>query len=195
MKQKDIMKLDINSFDPQKLRDFCKREGKKVRYHKGEQIEQEGYPAKWFAFVEKGYFKYVKRDAIDDKEHIFWFSSEGDFLADYPACLYGQPALTTIEAMSSSHVYRVSREQLMMFFRQDMESMELRSVIGEYMLHQLTERYLSFYFSTSLKRYQLLQERYPDILKRTSIKDIASLFNITPKTISLIRHEIIEQHH
>ena len=27
---KRYMKLDINSFNPQKLRDFCKREGKKV---------------------------------------------------------------------------------------------------------------------------------------------------------------------
>ena len=102
------MKLDIDSFDPKKLRDFCKREGKKVRYHKGEQMEHEGNPSQWFALVVKGYFKYVKRDAIGDKEHIFWFSSEGDFLADYPACLYGHPALTTIEAMSSSRVYRVS---------------------------------------------------------------------------------------
>ena len=89
----------INSIDIKGLREFCGREGKMVEYRKGEQLEREGDPARWFGFVTEGCFKYVTHGISDDKEHITWFSFEGEFAGDYPACLDGGPALTTIEAM------------------------------------------------------------------------------------------------
>ena len=184
------MELDINSFDYQRLRDFCKREGKKVRYHKGEQMEHEGIPSQWFAFVEKGYFKYVTKDAIDDKEHIIRFSFENEFVGDYPGCLYNHPAQSTIEAMTYSRVYRVSREQLLNMFHQNMENMELRSQLDEYLLHQSYAIFQEFHVSSPRERYQLLIQRYPDIQKQLSLKAIASFLNITPKTLSVIRHDI-----
>ena len=40
----------------------------------------------------------------DDREHITWFSFEGEFAGDYPACLVGHPSQTTIEAMVPTRV-------------------------------------------------------------------------------------------
>ena len=85
--------------DLRALREFCRKEGKVVEYRKGEQLEREGDPARWFAYVERGCFKYVTRGISDGRDHLTWFSFEGEFVADYPACLDGGPALTTIEAM------------------------------------------------------------------------------------------------
>ena len=45
--------------DIEALRKFCEREGKMVEYRKGEQLEREGDPARWFGFVTEGCFKYV----------------------------------------------------------------------------------------------------------------------------------------
>ena len=47
-----------------------------------------------------------------------------EYAGDYPNCLDGRPAQTTIEAMMPSRMLRVSGEQLMDFFRQDAEKME-----------------------------------------------------------------------
>ena len=52
-------KFGINSIDIKALREFCEREGKMVEYRKGEQLEREGDPARWFGFVTEGFFKYV----------------------------------------------------------------------------------------------------------------------------------------
>ena len=52
-------KFSNNSIDLQALLDFCKKEGKEVIYRKGEQLEREGDPARWFGFVTEGCFKYV----------------------------------------------------------------------------------------------------------------------------------------
>ena len=129
-------KFGKNSIDIEALREFCKREGKEVTYRKGDQLEREGDPARWFGFVTEGCFKYVTYGISDDREHITWFSFEGEFAGDYPACLDGRPSQTTIKAMMPSRVLRVSGEQLMDFFRQDAEKMELRSIIAEHLLCQ-----------------------------------------------------------
>ena len=54
-------KFGKNSIDIEALREFCECEGKMVEYRKGEQLEREGDPARWFGFVTEGCFKYQLR--------------------------------------------------------------------------------------------------------------------------------------
>ena len=123
-------KFSNNNLDLQVLREFCEREGEAVSYRKGDQMEREGDPARWFAFVESGCFKYVNHGIGDDREHITWFSFEGEFVVDYPTFLYDRPSQTTIVAMMPSRIFRVTGEQLRQFFSQSVETMQLRATIA-----------------------------------------------------------------
>ena len=183
-------KFGKNSIDIKVLREFCEREGKMVEYRKGEQLEREGDPARWFAYVERGCFKYVTRGISDDKEHITWFSFEGEFVTDYPNCLDERPAQASIEAMLYSRVYRVSGEQLMGFFRQDAKKMELRSLIAEHVLRQRNQSYLDFHRATARERYELLLKRCPGIVQHLPLNAISSFLCITPQMLSKIRKNI-----
>ena len=62
MEQK--FKKSDGGIDLRALREFCEREGKMVEYRKGEQLEREGDPARWFGFVTEGCFKYGGRDGV-----------------------------------------------------------------------------------------------------------------------------------
>ena len=64
-------KFGKNSIDIEALREFCEREGKMVEYRKGEQLEREGDPARWFGFVTEGCFKYVTHGISDDEERDY----------------------------------------------------------------------------------------------------------------------------
>ena len=183
-------KFSNNSIDIRTLKEFCEREGEMVTYRKGEQLEREGEPAKWFAFVENGCFKYVTRGISDGRNHLTWFSFEGEFVADYPCVLSGKPSLATIEAMMSCCVWRVSGEELLQFFRRDIKSMELRAVIGEHMLNQFKARYQDFHRATPHERYNQLLSRCPGIVDMLDLQDIASFLNVHPNTISKIRRNI-----
>ena len=44
-----------------RLREYCEQKGEVIDYRKGEQLEREGDPARWLAYVERGCFKYVTR--------------------------------------------------------------------------------------------------------------------------------------
>ena len=183
-------KFSNNNLDLETLRDFCKREGEAVTYRKGDQLEREGDPARWLAFVESGCFKYVNHGISDEKEHITWFSFKGEFVVDYPTFLYGRPSQTTIVAMMSSRVLRVTGQQLEQFFDQDKETMKLRAIIAEHILFQFRSRYLDLHCTTARERYDLLMQRCPGIVEHLNLQDIASFLNVTPKTISKIRKEI-----
>lgn len=183
-------KFGINSIELGLLRDFCEQEGHVVTYSKGEQMEREGDPSQWFGYVTEGCFKYTVRGISDGKEHITWFSFEGEFVGDYPVCLDGHPSLTTIEAMMPSRVFRISGKQMMDLFHQSKERMELRSIIGEHLLSQARARYLDFHRTTPRERYELLLHRCPGIVEHLDLQDIASLLNITPQMLSKIRRDI-----
>lgn len=183
-------KFSNNSLDLETLREFCKREGEAVTYRKGDQLEREGDPARWFAYVESGCFKYVNHGISDDKAHITWFSFEGEFVVDYPTFLYGRPSQTTIEAMMPSRVLRVTGQQLEQFFDQSKDTMKLRAIIAEHILFQFRSRYLDLHCTTPRERYDLLMQRCPGIVEHLNLQDIASFLNVTPKTISKIRKEI-----
>ena len=203
-----------NGLDLQTLREFCEQNGQSVVYHKGDQLEREGDPARWLAFVTEGCFKYVTRGISDDKapikrepsssldmvereearlkvkEHITWFSFEGEFVVDYPTFLYGRPAQTTIVAMMPSRVIRVTGEQMKQYFNQSIETMELRAIIAEHILFQFRSRYLDLHCTTARERYDLLMQRCPGIVKHLDLQDIASFLNVTPQMLSRIRKEI-----
>ena len=182
-------KFEKNKMDLQVLRAFCEREGEAVEFRKGDQLEREGDLARCFAFVTNGCFKYVNHSS-DDKEHITWFSFEGEFAGDYPACLDGRPSQTTIEAMMPSRVLRVTGQQMEQFFDQDMDTMKLRAVIAEHILLQFRSRYLDLHCATPRERYEQLLRRCPGIVQHLPLAAIASFLNVTPQMLSKIRKDI-----
>ena len=182
-------KFSNNSIDLKTLREFCEREGEAVAYRKGDQLEREGDPARWFAYVESGCFKYVNRSS-DDREHITWFSFEGEFVVDYPTFLYDRPSQTTIVAMMSSRIFRVTGEQTRQFFDQNMETMKLRAIIAEHILGQFRSRYLDLHCTTPRERYELLIQRCPGIVQHLPLNAISSFLSITPQMLSKIRKDI-----
>ena len=183
-------KFSNNSIDLQVLREFCEREGEAVSYRKGDQMEREGDPSRWFGYVTDGCFKYVTHGISDDREHITWFSFAGEFVTDYPNCLFGLPAQTTIEAMMPSRVLRVTGEQMLQMFRQNMQTMELRSVVAEHLLSQARARYTDLHRATPLERYELLLRRCPGIARHLPLNAIASFLCVTPQQLSRIRKAV-----
>ena len=186
-------KFSNNSIDLQVLREFCEREGEAVSYRKGDQMEREGDPSRWFGYVTDGCFKYVTHGISDDREHITWFSFAGEFAGDYPNCLNGRPAQTTIEAMMPSRVLRVTGEQMLQMYRQNTQTMELRSVIGEVLLDQHRARYYDLHRATARERYELLLRRCPGIVHHLPLQDLASFLCVTPNYLSTIRKDITSE--
>ena len=92
--------------------------------------------------------------------------------------------------MMPSRMLRVSGEQLMDFFRQDAEKMELRSICAEHVLRQRNQCYIDLHRATARERYELLLQRCPGIVEYLDLQDIASFLKVHPNTVSKIRRDI-----
>ena len=177
------------SIDLRRLREFIRQHGEAVDYRRGERLETEGEPARWWAFVERGQFKYVEHDG-DGREHNTWFSLEGELVGAYPDMMEGRPSQATIQAMKVSRVVRISGEQLLQFFRQNMETMELRSLLAEHLLRQFQIRSSLLLIADSHERYLALLRRCPGIVHDVPLKELASFIGVTRQMLSRIRKEI-----
>ncbi|MCH5312673.1 MAG: Crp/Fnr family transcriptional regulator [Prevotella sp.] len=173
-----------------RLHDFIRQHGEAVDYQRGERLETEGEPARWCAFVERGQFKYVMRGISDGREHNTWFSLEGELVGAYPDMMEGRPSQATIQAMKVSRVVRISGEQLLQFFRQNTETMELRSLIAEHILRQFQIRSSLLLIADSHERYLALLRRCPGIVHDVPLKELASFIGVTRQMLSKIRKEI-----
>ena len=203
-------KFSNNSIDLQVLREFCEREGEAVSYRKGDQMEREGEPSRWFGYVTDGCFKYVTPGISDDREHITWFSFAGEFAGDYPKCLFGRPAQATIEAMMPSRVLRVTGEQMLQSSStsEATKSITVRTcrrwncaVSSANLSSDSTApatststapRPASATSSCSGKRPKVerLLRRCPGIVHHLALQDLASFLCVTPNYLSTIRKDI-----
>ena len=179
-----------HSIDLGRLHDFIRQHGEAVDYRRGERLEIEGEPARWLAFVEQGQFKYVVRGISDGREHNIWFSLKGELVGAYPDMMEGRPSQATIQAMKVSRVVRISGEQLLQFFRQNMETMELRSLVAEHILRQFQIRSSLLLIADSHERYLSLLRRCPGIIHDVPLKELASFIGVTRQMLSRIRKEI-----
>ena len=180
-----------HNIELEKLHEFIRQHGETVCYDKGERLECEGKPARWWAFVEKGNFKYVARGDSDGREHISWFSCEGEFVGAYPDVLDGGKAQASIEAMTPCRVVRISGEQLEQFFSQSKETERLGRRITAHVLKQFQRRSIILLAATPLERYKQLFERCPGIINDLPLGALASFLGISKKTLSVVRRELV----
>lgn len=176
--------------DLRPLHAYLASHGEVVSLLRGERLEREGAPARWFALVEEGIFKYVVHSPGDRQEHIAWFSFHGEFATDYPNVLYGRPARFDIEAMTPCRVCRVEGEALRRFFCQSDELVALRCLIGEHLLAQFQRRYIDLHRLSPRERYTQLLHRCPGIAVDLPLNAIASFLGVSPVYLSRIRREI-----
>jgi hypothetical protein len=92
--------------------------------------------------------------------------------------------------MMPSRVLRVTGEQVMQMYCQNMETMKLRSVVAEHLLNQKHARYLDLHRATARERYELLLRRCPGIVHHLALQDLASFLCVTPNYLSTIRKDI-----
>jgi hypothetical protein len=123
----------------------------------------------------------------EKKEYNTGFSFAGEFMADYPACLYNIKSEISIQALTACRIYICHSERLKEEFERSMESQYIARIAAEQMCFQTYSRYTDFYRLTPEERYRQLIKRSPDLLQLISVKEVSSYLRITPTHMSRIR--------
>lgn len=178
----------IKQIDVDALKKLCIRHGQLSTFRKGDYLIREGEVYPYWGFIKTGIFKYVSINKAENRLYNTGFSFAGEFVADYPACIYGMRSETNVQAMTRSEIYLCPAERLVDFY--DLQP-GIARINAEQLFLQIFSRYLDLYRLTPEERYLQLLKQCPDILQSLPLKEIASYLMITPTHMSRIRRKQI----
>lgn len=179
----------IDGISPSLWRELCVRDGELRKYSKGEEFVSAGTVGKYIGYVQSGTLKYVAYSA-DNAEHVVGLEFAGEFVADFPFSIYGQPSRVSIVAVSDCEIYCLSTRLVARMMEGDRSLKDLVAQSVDAIFDTVYDRYTALYTQTPQERYNGLINRHPDLFALFPLRDIASYLNITPTHLSRLRKNI-----
>ncbi len=71
-------------------------------FKRGTIFQQLNMPSNHIGYIQTGCLKYTVHNNVDEKDYITGFAFSGEFVADYPNCLYGKTSKVQIESVTDS---------------------------------------------------------------------------------------------
>ena len=170
----------------QEERNRFTRRLKQISVSKKEVLLKEGDVCRNIYFVNSGTLRAYYTDR-QDKETTIMFGVADWWITDMYSFLNQVPAIMYIDALENSEVLELSKE--------DMESLYIdvpkferffRIIIqNAYVREQV--RVIQNLSMSAEERYEIFLKKYPQIVQRVTLKQIASYLGITPEFLSTIR--------
>lgn len=184
------MKSQFNSYidniDAGYWRDLCINQGELRHYERGEEFIAAGTFGRYIGYIESGALKYVCY-STDGAPHVVGLEFAGHFVCDFPGSLYRQKSRCSIIATVPSDIYCVPSSVVAERMKTDVHLCEIVDSTTREVFATLYDRHVDMYSKTPQQRYDELIGRDPQLFTLFSLKDIASLLNITPTHLSRLR--------
>jgi CRP-like cAMP-binding protein len=147
---------------------------------KGEEI------CKYINFVHSGTLRAYYLDKAG-KESTIMFAVTDWWITDMFCFINQQPAMLTIEAVEESIIFQLSKDDLDQLYIKIPKFERFFRVIFQnaYIREQL--RTIENLSLSAEQRYNIFLNKYPQVVKQVTQKQIASYLGITPEFLSMIR--------
>ncbi len=153
-----------------------------------EYILEQGLECNHFTFVVKGCLKMYKVDSKGN-QHNLQFAVENNWIADYGSFYNQEPSDLNIEALESSHLLQIKKNDVFhLFDHSSLFDRNIRIIIENSFIEQ-QKRILQTISSTAQERYLYFLKKYPSLSNRISNIQIASYIGVTPEFLSTIRRK------
>ncbi|CAD0004879.1 Crp/Fnr family transcriptional regulator [Flavobacterium chungangense] len=159
---------------------------KERKYPKKTIILKEGDICKTINFVQSGTLRAFYRDQ-QGKESTIMFAVSDWWITDMACFVNQQPAILNIETIEESHMLHLQKEDLDDLYLKIPKFERFFRIIMQnaYIREQL--RVIQNLSLTAEQRYYIFLEKYPQVVKQVTQKQIASYLGITPEFLSMIK--------
>ncbi len=176
----------IDNIDTDFWQNLCKSRGQLRHYDKGEAFIMAGNVGRYIGYVESGALKYVCYSS-DGIPHVVGLEFAGHFVCDYPGSLYRQKSRCSIIATVPCEIYCIPSAEVADLMRVDEKVRQIIEATTREVFYTLYDRHVDLYSKSPQQRYDELLSCDPNLFQLFSLKDIASLLNITPTHLSRLR--------
>lgn len=176
----------IDNIDTDFWQNLCKNRGQLRRYEKGEEFVTAGEVGRYIGYVESGALKYVCY-STDGTPHVVGLEFAGHFVCDFPGSLYREKSRCSIIATVPCEIHCIPSAEVAKLMQRDGKVRQIVEVSTREVFYTLYDRHVDLYSKSPQQRYDELLRLDPDLFQLFSLKDIASLLNITPTHLSRLR--------
>lgn len=176
----------IDYIDTDFWRNLCLSRGELRHYDKGYEFITAGSVGRCIGYVDSGALKYVCFSS-DGTSHVIGLEFAGHFVCDFPGSLYRQKSRCSIIATVPCEIYCVPATIVAEMMQSDSKVKEVVENTTRELFNTVYDRLVDLCSKTPQQRYDELISRDPDLFELFSLKDIASLLNITPTHLSRLR--------
>ena len=170
---------------------MCREHGTLRIFKKGEEFISVGEVARYVGLIKSGAVKYVVYTP-DGQERVIGLETAGGYVASFPYCLRGLPAVCSVVLHSDAEIYCLPVQTVEALMQ---GSSEIRQQIArslEAVFYTLYGRYVDLYALSPKERYEQLLTKCPRLFEIFQLKDIASYLNITRQHLRRLRAERTE---
>lgn len=161
-----------------------------VEVKKNKDLHPIGHTCRNIYFVQSGLLRiYYLKDEVDITES---FEQEYSILARADSVFSTSPSKKGIQALEDANLIAINSSKLFALYDHHHDLERLFRLIFERAYTQTVHRLENLQFHTAEERYLSLLQESPDIIKRASLKHIASYLGITQVSLSRIRSKISE---
>lgn len=178
----------IDNIDTDYWRDLCMSRGELRHYNRGEEFITAGTVGRYIGYIQSGALKYECYSA-DGSAHVVGLEFAGHFVCDFPGSLYRQKSRCSIVATVPCDIYCVATSWVAGQMQHDAVLKEIIDNTTREVFATLYDRHVDLYSKSPQERYDELICRDPNLFVLFSLKDIASLLNITPTHLSRLRRK------
>jgi len=159
---------------------------KERKYPKKTIILKEGDICKTINFVQSGTLRAFYRDQ-QGKESTVMFAVSDWWITDMACFINQQPAILNIETIEESYMLHLQKDDLDNLYLKIPKFERFFRIIMQnaYIREQL--RVIQNLSLTAEQRYYIFLEKYPQVVKQVTQKQIASYLGITPEFLSMIK--------
>ena len=159
-----------------------------LRFGRRSTVLGEGDADRYAWFVEQGSVRsYVLREG---KCVTTAFAFEGDAAVPILGPTPDGISRVTIETLEPSVLVRIPRRRLDGLFGVSPELAKWGRRVAERNLAQLERYFTDYFWADKGTQYRMLVAEYPELLRRVSLRELASYLHVTPQTLSRIRTSI-----
>lgn len=176
----------IDNIDTDFWQNLCKSRGLLRHYDKGEAFVTAGEVGRYIGYVESGTLKYVCYSS-DGSPHVVGLEFAGHFVCDFPGSLYLLKSRCSIITTVPCEIYCIPSNEVAKLMRTDDKVRQVVESTTREVFYALYDRHVDLYSKTPQQRYDELLRLDPNLFQLFSLKDIASLLNITPTHLSRLR--------
>lgn len=154
---------------------------------KGTFMLKTGQHCQSMSFLKEGFLRIFASTQNGEKEITQWISTKGNFVTDLSSFIFQQPARWNIQALSTCHLYTISKDNYQKIGQLTPDWKDLEKMFLAKCFVVLESRIFNQLSLSAEARYQLLFEENPEIFNQVPLQYLASMLGMTPETFSRIR--------